>query len=100
MPLPLTFADRTCQPHVTVPVSGLQVLGNVGEWFRRLTAADSGILYEDTYLQVCPPPPPPPFTSRLEFSNQDVRKPRHLQTKLNRLTIKTKARIPLRTLFR
>lgn len=29
-----------------------QVQGDVGEWFRRLTAADSGILYEDTYLQV------------------------------------------------
>jgi hypothetical protein len=29
-----------------------QVLGDVGEWFRRLTAADTGILYEDTYLQV------------------------------------------------
>ena len=29
-----------------------QVQGDVGEWFRRLTAADTGILYEDTYLQV------------------------------------------------
>jgi hypothetical protein len=29
-----------------------QVLADVGEWFRRLTAADAGILYEDTYLQV------------------------------------------------
>lgn len=30
----------------------MQVLGSIGEWFRRLTAADSGVLYEDTYLQV------------------------------------------------
>lgn len=29
-----------------------QMQGDVGEWFRRLTAADTGILYEDTYLQV------------------------------------------------
>lgn len=29
-----------------------QVMGDVGEWFRRLTVADTGILYEDTYLQV------------------------------------------------
>jgi len=29
-----------------------QVAGDVGKWFRRLTAVDAGILYEDSYLQV------------------------------------------------
>lgn len=34
------------------PLQQPQVVGHVGDWFRKLTVSDSGVLYEDNFLQV------------------------------------------------
>lgn len=34
-------------------VCAIQPLRNVAEWFKELSMKDSGVLYEDPYVQVC-----------------------------------------------
>ncbi len=34
------------------PPPEIRPVGDIGEWFRKLATSSSGVLYEDTYLQV------------------------------------------------